>query len=257
MMPEVLTIETLIKVLITATGCGALIGAEREWTRHDAGLRTNTLVALGSAIFGLISVYAFPGEGTDPSRVAAQVVSGIGFIGAGVILQRRRRVMGLTTAATLWVAAAVGLAAGGGQYALAWISAGFVLFVQILLRSIEVKVNQLRRGGRGVVHRFVLMVRTPDKVDRTLERIILDTIARGDVRLMGAVAIELPDKRHEIRTILHTRVPERMKEIQAHLALVGFDEVQLESAGTLSAQAERDELLTMTATDGLGDPWDA
>lgn len=97
---------------------GGLIGFEREFRAKEAGLRTHFLVALGSALFMLISQYAFTGR-FDAARVAAQVVSGIGFIGAGVIIFQKNVVRGVTTAAGLWVAAAIGLASGAGMYALA------------------------------------------------------------------------------------------------------------------------------------------
>ena len=98
----------------------ALIGVEREVRAKSAGLRTHTLVGLGSAVFMLVSKYGFgdlvdqAGVSVDPSRIAAQVVSGIGFIGGGLIFVRRDIVRGLTTAATVWLAAAVGMAAGAG-----------------------------------------------------------------------------------------------------------------------------------------------
>ena len=97
---------------------GGLIGFEREFRAKEAGLRTHFLVALGSALFMLISQYAFTGR-FDAARVAAQVVSGIGFIGAGVIIFQKNVVRGVTTAAGLWVAAAIGLASGAGMYSLA------------------------------------------------------------------------------------------------------------------------------------------
>ncbi len=97
---------------------GGLIGFEREFRAKEAGLRTHFLVALGSALFMLISQYAFTGR-YDAARVAAQVVSGIGFIGAGVIIFQKNVVRGVTTAAGLWVAAAIGLASGAGMYSLA------------------------------------------------------------------------------------------------------------------------------------------
>lgn len=97
---------------------GGLIGFEREFRAKEAGLRTHFLVALGSALFMLISQYAFTGR-FDAARVAAQVVSGIGFIGAGVIIFQKNVVRGVTTAAGLWVAAAIGLASGAGMYAIA------------------------------------------------------------------------------------------------------------------------------------------
>ena len=97
---------------------GGLIGLEREFRAKEAGLRTHFIVALGSALFMIISQYAFGGR-YDAARVAAQVVSGIGFIGAGVIIFQKNVVRGVTTAAGLWVAAAIGLACGDGMYPVA------------------------------------------------------------------------------------------------------------------------------------------
>ena len=104
--------------LFIAGMLGGLIGLEREFRAKEAGLRTHFIVALGSALFMLISQYAFSGR-FDAARVAAQVVSGIGFIGAGVIIFQKNVVRGVTTAAGLWVAAAIGLACGAGMYAVA------------------------------------------------------------------------------------------------------------------------------------------
>ena len=97
---------------------GGLIGFEREFRAKEAGVRTHFIVALGSALFMIISQYAFTGQ-FDHSRVAAQVVSGIGFIGAGVIIFQKNAIRGITTAAGLWVAAAIGLACGAGMYSVA------------------------------------------------------------------------------------------------------------------------------------------
>ncbi len=114
-----MTIEwNFILRLFIAGLLGGLIGFEREFRAKEAGLRTHFLVALGSALFMLISQYAFTGR-FDAARVAAQVVSGIGFIGAGVIIFQKNVVRGVTTAAGLWVAGAIGLACGAGMYAIA------------------------------------------------------------------------------------------------------------------------------------------
>ena len=114
-----MTIEwDLILRLLIAGLLGGLMGFEREMRAKEAGVRTHFIVALGSALFMLISQYAFAGR-FDASRVAAQVVSGIGFIGAGVIIFQKNAVRGVTTAAGLWVAAAVGLACGAGMYIVA------------------------------------------------------------------------------------------------------------------------------------------
>ena len=108
--------------LVVAMILGALIGTERELRAKAAGFRTHFLVALGSALFCIVSQFGFPEGLRDSSRVAAQVVSGIGFLGAGTIILQRSRVRGLTTAAGLWVTAAIGLACGTGLYLIATIT---------------------------------------------------------------------------------------------------------------------------------------
>lgn len=125
-------IENFIIRLCIAGILGGLIGIEREFRSKGAGLRTHFLVALGSALFMLISQYGFeniPAGHFDASRVAAQVVTGIGFIGAGIIIFQRNSVRGLTTAAGLWVTSAIGMACGSGLYILAAISTVLVLLV--------------------------------------------------------------------------------------------------------------------------------
>lgn len=115
--------------LVIATALGALVGYEREREGKPAGVRTHGMVALGAALFTLVSVYGFTNH--DPARVAAQIVTGIGFVGAGAILHLRRGVQGLTTAASLWVTAAIGLAVGVGMLAM---SAATAVLVFLLLR---------------------------------------------------------------------------------------------------------------------------
>lgn len=113
---------------------GGLIGFERQWRQRLAGLRTNTLVALGAATFVLFAGF-FPGE-ASPTRVAAQVVSGIGFLGAGIIFKEGLNVSGLNTAATLWCSAAVGVLCGAGFYPHAAIATAFVISVNLVLRPL-------------------------------------------------------------------------------------------------------------------------
>ena len=113
--------------LLAAMAMGGLIGLERELRAKDAGLRTHFLVALGSALFTLVSQYGFGADLKDSSRVAAQVVSGIGFLGAGTIIFQKNVVHGLTTAAGLWVTAAIGLSCGTGRFAVAGATTVLVL----------------------------------------------------------------------------------------------------------------------------------
>lgn len=117
---------------------GAIIGFEREMHRQPAGFRTHSLVALGAALFTIVSAYAFRDSGADPTRIAAQIVSGIGFIGAGTILQHRGSIRGLTTAASLWSVAAIGTAAGAGLITMAVIGTVLILVVLALLDRVEV-----------------------------------------------------------------------------------------------------------------------
>jgi putative Mg2+ transporter-C (MgtC) family protein len=121
--------------LLVAAALGAGIGLEREIHAHPAGMRTHLLVSLGSAAFTVISIFVFETQPspngtipTDPSRVAAQIVSGIGFLGAGAILKYGASVRGLTTAASLWATAAVGMAAGGAAYVVALVTTLIIVF---------------------------------------------------------------------------------------------------------------------------------
>ena len=125
--------EAILRVLL-AVALGAGIGYQRERAGKAAGLRTLVLVATGAALFTVVSVFGFGAAGVDISRVAAGVVVGVGFIGAGVILRGRseEEVAGLTTAATIWVTAGVGLAAGAGMYLVAVIAAAIIVGILLL-----------------------------------------------------------------------------------------------------------------------------
>ena len=133
-------IEMALRLLLAAL-CGAGVGSQREHANKAAGLRTHILVALGSALFTIVSMDGF-GDKADPSRVAAQIVVGIGFLGAGAILHTQATVSGLTTAASIWVTAAVGLAAGVGMYFLTIVTTVIVLVVLQLQKHREVQNEQ-------------------------------------------------------------------------------------------------------------------
>ena len=127
-----MTLEFILRIFVAAV-LGGAIGLEREYREKAAGFRTHFLVALGSALLMIVSAYGFENAITstehrlDVSRIAAQVVTGIGFIGAGTIIFQKNTIRGLTTAAGIWVTAAIGLACGGGMYVLALASTGMVL----------------------------------------------------------------------------------------------------------------------------------
>ena len=146
-MPDLSTGEALLRLLIAA-GLGGAIGLERELRDHEAGFRTHLLVALGACVFTLVSAYAWTdwtfstpsGVVFDPTRIAAQIVTGIGFLGAGAIIVRGISVRGLTTAATLWVVAAIGMAAGTGYYEVAIGAAALVLVSLGPLKLISTRI---------------------------------------------------------------------------------------------------------------------
>ena len=121
--------------LLVALILGAVVGLERERQERAAGLRTVTMVSLGSCLFTIVGAYGF--ANTDPSRVAAQIVTGIGFLGAGTIFLRKDLVRGLTTAATIWAVAAIGMAAGTSQYFIALFTTLLILSVLMVLKPIE------------------------------------------------------------------------------------------------------------------------
>lgn len=136
----------LAERLLLAAFLGALLGFEREVRQKSAGLRTNILIAVGSALFTVMSYELADGRGADPTRIAAQIVTGVGFLGAGAIMRTDSGVQGLTTAATVWVNAAVGVAAGGGEFRLASIATAITLIVLLVLNPVETIID--RRFGK-------------------------------------------------------------------------------------------------------------
>ncbi|NUU07352.1 MgtC/SapB family protein [Leifsonia sp. C5G2] len=158
---------TQLLLLLLAFVLSAVIGVERERRLKSAGLRTHILVGLGSALFTLVSAFGFTAFGhaaADPSRIAAQVVTGIGFVGAGVIFVHRGSVVGLTTAASIWVTAAVGMACGAGLPVLA--AAGTALHL-LAVGTLPTAERILRRTAGTVL--VVLAARSGDAVARVLE----------------------------------------------------------------------------------------
>ncbi|MCD7780723.1 MAG: MgtC/SapB family protein, partial [Candidatus Gastranaerophilales bacterium] len=136
--------DMLIRILLSVV-LGSAIGIERELTNKSAGLRTQIMVCLGSCIFTILSIYGFSTAVTlyplgDPARVAAQIITGIGFIGAGTVLRQGLTVTGLTTASTLWIVAAIGMACGCGKIYLAVISTLLAVAILVLIRIFELKI---------------------------------------------------------------------------------------------------------------------
>jgi putative Mg2+ transporter-C (MgtC) family protein len=136
-----LTVDDLAKLGLAMLLAG-LVGAERSFHDKAAGFRTMILISVGATLFTLISLNM--GGAEDPARIAANIVSGIGFLGAGAILRDRGRITGLTTAATIWLAAAIGMGVGAGQWALTTAATGVVLIVLLLFPPVEIWIDSLR-----------------------------------------------------------------------------------------------------------------
>lgn len=158
--------------LLTATALGALIGFEREYHAKEAGVRTHLLVALGACLFMILSIYGFDfmlgrdHVSFDPSRIASQVVTGIGFIGAGTIILQKQMVRGLTTAAGLWVTAAIGLACGAGMYVIAVVTSAIVLTSLGLINVFLPYVSQKERHVTFLAEDYVVMTEVLDNLRR-------------------------------------------------------------------------------------------
>jgi putative Mg2+ transporter-C (MgtC) family protein len=196
-----LQVALAIRLLIAAV-LGAAIGIERELHSHPAGTRTHLLVALGSAAFTVLSIYGFTDitnagqvAAVDPSRVAAQIVTGIGFLGAGAILKYGATVKGLTTAASLWVTAAIGMAAGTGELVMAVVVTAIAILSLGPLRAL---VKRLRRT-RG----------------QTIEV----RLEAGRLEALGDVSAVLAQRRIEIAVVNSERMAEGRYEIDLTLRL--------------------------------------
>lgn len=167
----------LILRLLAATAMGAAIGIEREYHAKEAGLRTHLLVALGSCLFMILSVYGFDfmlghdHVSFDPSRIASQVVTGIGFIGAGTIILQKQVVRGLTTAAGLWVTAAIGLACGNGMYWIALVTTAVVLISLGLINIYLPYLSQRERSITFLAEDYVVMTEVLENLRR--EKIVV------------------------------------------------------------------------------------
>jgi putative Mg2+ transporter-C (MgtC) family protein len=190
LIPDVGWLDVLVRLVVAAALTGA-IGLERELRERAAGLRTHMLVGVGSALFTIVSAYGWgefrfsTAEGVvfDPTRIAAQIVTGIGFLGAGAIIRQGLSVKGLTTAAGLWVVAAIGMAAGAGYYSAALIATGVVLVGLGPFRWLEggAMIARFRRAGGAL------------EIDLTPEHPISDVLAVVDGRRLRLSRVEFVD----------------------------------------------------------------
>lgn len=215
-----LQLDLVARLLVSAV-LGAIIGLERELHDHPAGMRTHLLVALGSAGFTILSVTAF-GD-ADPSRVAAQVVTGVGFLGAGAILKEGATIRGLTTAASLWAAAAVGMAAGVGAWLVAMVLTGIVVASLWPLRLVAE-----RFVGRDD-HRVRVQLATPDPQRL---RAVVEAITEHDGTIAQMSTTRQPSGGLSID--LEVRVPDSAAGVRLTTAMAGVDGVDLVDSKALA-----------------------
>ncbi|MFN5523628.1 MgtC/SapB family protein [Bradyrhizobium sp.] len=192
--------------LAVAMLLGAGIGFERQWRQRMAGLRTNTLVAIGAASF-VVFASLIPGDGS-PTRVAAQVVSGIGFLGAGIIFREGMQVTGLNTAATLWCSAAIGLLAGSGHPLHASVAAAFVILVNLLLRPIVRLINRqpIAQAETDFRYRVRIVCRSPEEAH--VRALLLQGAATGQLSLRNLESTDIEgNDRVEVHAHLTAHAP--------------------------------------------------
>lgn len=200
-------IELFFKILLAAS-LGGLVGLEREVSQKPAGLRTNMLLCVGAAVFTVISIdFAAFSSVADPGRIAAQIVTGIGFIGAGVIIQSRASVIGVTTAATLWVVTAIGMAVGAGMYVLAVGATGVVLFILTALKGLD---RVLHRRQNLYFYSIVLtnrrQLRKIMKILEELKVVVQDqSLRREEKKLLIEFSLQMAE---EVKEELDTRLME-------------------------------------------------
>jgi putative Mg2+ transporter-C (MgtC) family protein len=184
-----------------AVALGAVIGFERQWRQRLAGLRTNTLVALGAASF-VVFEHLFSTD-TNLTRIAAQVVSGIGFLGAGIIFREGLNVRGLNTAATLWCSAAVGVLAGGGAVSYAAIAAAMVIAVNLLLRPLVQRINRQPLASAEMLSGYVVNVVCKGEGEAHVRALLLQGLTAGGIHLRRLDSSNIEDSdRVEVLAVL-------------------------------------------------------
>ncbi|TDP93485.1 putative Mg2+ transporter-C (MgtC) family protein [Leucobacter luti] len=186
------TLDLAIRIF-AGVSLGAAIGFERQMRSRTAGLRTNALVSLGAALFVIMGAFSFEGPGADPTRVAAQVVSGIGFLGAGVIMRQGASVSGLNTAATLWASAAVGALAGGGMILVAVGGTAAIMLSNVVLRPLGRLLD--RRGHRvsreAVTTEYVFVVRSAAESEVPIRSRVVAALQRPEFTVHSLEANDL------------------------------------------------------------------
>jgi putative Mg2+ transporter-C (MgtC) family protein len=232
---EHLSVAEFTLRLAAGLGCGALIGLERQWRARMAGLRTNALVAAGATLFVL---YAQVSGSPNGTQVAAYVVSGIGFLGGGVILRDGFNVRGLNTAATLWCSAAVGVLCASGHLAFAGIGTATVLATHLLGRPLGRLIDHDNSAEEAEDLRpYQLHIVCKTKSEAHIRTLIVQNTTGPEVVLAGIDTTrseESNQTRLEVRLLLGDKAPAQLEQIVARLSLEpGIHTVHWHSAGTL------------------------
>lgn len=189
-MNEIIEFSDYIFRLATAFLLGAAIGFERQWHQKSAGLRTNTLVAIGAASFVLLSVILHGKSGGDPGRIIAQIVTGIGFIGAGVIMKDGFDIRGLNTAATIWCSAAVGTFAGMGLFIEASLTTVTIITAHLALRPVSIRLARLTSYEKNKIRqtRYRVKIQCLSKYESSVRQSLLDYLVGNDQLLMRSIS---------------------------------------------------------------------
>lgn len=196
---------------------GALIGLERQWRQRGAGLRTNALVSTGATLFVLLSITM--DDDQSPTRVAAQVVSGVGFLGAGVILSDGLKVRGINTAATLWCSAAVGCLAGAGQYALALTGAVAVMGANLVLRPVARRIDREPVEGTELETTYRFRVVCRHEQEAHVRALLLQSLT--GYRLTSLSSADVDEERVNVDALLVVsgRPDQRLEQAVSRLSL--------------------------------------
>jgi putative Mg2+ transporter-C (MgtC) family protein len=211
-------LRTFVARALIALCLGALVGAERQWRQRNAGLRTNALVALGACLFELLSVLMLTGHSADPSRIAAYVIAGIGFLGAGVIFRGGSTVTGINTAATIWCSAAVGLLSGAGYPYEAMVAAGLIVFLHLVLRPVARRIDRMPATGDSeveTVYQFRAVCKSSNEAH--IRALVVQALSRGELDLRAVASEDIGDEGSSV-------------EVVVELSREGRDDVALEQA---------------------------
>lgn len=206
--------------LVVAFLLGSVIGLERQWRQRMAGLRTNTLVATGASLFVMLSVMT---PGANPTQIPAYIISGVGFLGGGVILREGANVRGLNTAATLWCAAAIGTLAGSGFFIQACIGTIAILIANVVLRPLSYRINQQPLQGTELEFCYYCLVLCRSKKQAHIRALLIQMVSDGKVQLRSLHSENLEDNPDHVNVEAELVTQERndafLEQIVSRLSL--------------------------------------